>query len=90
MPPRGCPGCPDPNALDIPGGWPGRPEEPRDHPVPFSVPPSDRKAAHMPTPDQVFFAFFATSAATSFWLLLAIGAQTFIPPYLDRQEARDA
>jgi hypothetical protein len=44
----------------------------------------------MPTPDQVFFAFFATSAATSFWLLLAIGAQTFIPPYLDRQEARDA
>ncbi|MFI6448511.1 hypothetical protein [Kitasatospora sp. NPDC050543] len=42
------------------------------------------------TLDTVFFAFFATSAATSFWLLLAIGAETYlIPPYLNRLEAAD-
>ena len=40
--------------------------------------------------DQLFFAFFATSTATSFWLLLAIGAETYlIPPYLNRMEAAD-
>ncbi|PBC66301.1 hypothetical protein BX265_8366 [Streptomyces sp. TLI_235] len=39
----------------------------------------------------VFFAFFATSAATSLWLLLAMAAETYlIPPCLDRLEARDA
>ncbi|MEV4615261.1 hypothetical protein AB0K43_22125 [Kitasatospora sp. NPDC049258] len=40
------------------------------------------------TLDQMFFSFFATSAATSFWLLLAIGAKTYLIP-LDRDRSED-
>ncbi|MDH6126903.1 hypothetical protein [Kitasatospora sp. GP82] len=40
--------------------------------------------------DLVFFAFFASCAATSGWLLVAIAANRWLfLPYLDRLEAAD-